>query len=69
MYRCCDIYCCQGNKGGVSVRMDIAGINICIVNCHLAAHLPQVAQSIEVSCHDNHILGKHNQMTAIQRTE
>ncbi len=28
----------QGGKGGVSVSLTIAGVNMCFVNCHLAAH-------------------------------
>ncbi|ELU13654.1 hypothetical protein CAPTEDRAFT_98393, partial [Capitella teleta] len=35
-----------GNKGGVSVRMAVSGVNICFVNCHLAAHLPNVSDRI-----------------------
>ncbi|KAL8591991.1 hypothetical protein ACOMHN_020469 [Nucella lapillus] len=35
-----------GNKGGVSIRLDILGINLIIVNCHLAAHLENVAERI-----------------------
>ena len=38
----------QGNKGGVSIRMDIAGVNICFVNSHLAAHLDNVPERIQV---------------------
>lgn len=36
----------QGNKGAVSVRMNIKGVSVCIVNCHLAAHLPKVQERI-----------------------
>lgn len=35
-----------GNKGGVSVRLDIFGINLIIVNSHLAAHQDNVAERI-----------------------
>ncbi|KAK7487803.1 hypothetical protein BaRGS_00020944, partial [Batillaria attramentaria] len=35
-----------GNKGGVSVRLNIGGVNIIIVNCHLAAHQNNVADRI-----------------------
>ena len=38
----------QGNKGGVSIRFDVGGVNLIIVNCHLAAHLEQMAERIEV---------------------
>ncbi len=31
------------------MRLDIAGVNICIVNCHLAAHLHNVMQRLEVN--------------------
>jgi len=41
-------FCFQGNKGGVSVRMDIGGVNLIIVNTHLAAHLEYMAERIEV---------------------
>ena len=40
--------CFQGNKGGVSIRFDIGGVNLIIVNCHLAAHMEQMAERIEV---------------------
>lgn len=36
-----------GNKGGISIRMDISGVNVCFVNCHLAAHLEKVTSRIE----------------------
>jgi len=36
-----------GNKGGVSIRLVVSGVEICIVNCHLAAHLEQGAQRID----------------------
>ncbi|XP_052236515.1 phosphatidylinositol 4,5-bisphosphate 5-phosphatase A-like isoform X2 [Dreissena polymorpha] len=36
-----------GNKGGVSIRFDIGGVNLIIVNTHLAAHLEQMAERIE----------------------
>ncbi|KAL5016599.1 hypothetical protein ScPMuIL_006188 [Solemya velum] len=36
-----------GNKGGVSVRFDLNGVNMIIVNCHLAAHMTNVAERIE----------------------
>ncbi|ESO97270.1 hypothetical protein LOTGIDRAFT_83370, partial [Lottia gigantea] len=36
-----------GNKGGVSVRMDIYGVNVIIVNSHLAAHMENVQERIE----------------------
>ncbi|XP_013403693.1 inositol polyphosphate 5-phosphatase K isoform X2 [Lingula anatina] len=36
-----------GNKGGVSIRFDAYGVNVCIVNSHLAAHLEAVAERIE----------------------
>ena len=39
----------QGNKGGVSIRFDVGGVNLIIVNCHLAAHLEQMAERVEVS--------------------
>lgn len=35
-----------GNKGGVSVRMDVCGMNLIIVNCHLAAHQDNVRERI-----------------------
>ncbi|KAI0242768.1 Inositol polyphosphate 5-phosphatase K [Lamellibrachia satsuma] len=36
-----------GNKGGVSIRMDISGVNICFVNCHLAAHHNETERRIQ----------------------
>lgn len=38
----------QGNKGGVSIRFDVGGVNVIIVNTHLAAHLEEMAERIEV---------------------
>ena len=32
----------------MSVRFDVGGVNLIIVNCHLAAHLEQMAERIEV---------------------
>lgn len=40
--------CLQGNKGGVSIRFDVGGVNLIIVNTHLAAHLEYMAERIEV---------------------
>ena len=40
----------QGNKGGVSIRLDVYGINLIIVNCHLAAHQDNMTERIIVSC-------------------
>ncbi|KAK2166180.1 hypothetical protein LSH36_41g13107 [Paralvinella palmiformis] len=37
----------KGNKGAVTIRMDIAGLNVCFVNCHLAAHLKNVGDRIQ----------------------
>ncbi|PVD32986.1 hypothetical protein C0Q70_08434 [Pomacea canaliculata] len=36
-----------GNKGGVSIRMDLFGVNFIVVNSHLAAHLDNVRERIE----------------------
>ncbi|XP_045174145.1 inositol polyphosphate 5-phosphatase K-like isoform X2 [Mercenaria mercenaria] len=36
-----------GNKGGVSIRFDVGGANVIIVNTHLAAHLEEMAERIE----------------------
>lgn len=36
-----------GNKGGVSVRFDVNGVNLIIVNAHLAAHTENVKERIE----------------------
>ena len=27
-----------GNKGTVSIRFNLYGVSICVLNCHLAAH-------------------------------
>ncbi|XP_052832622.1 inositol polyphosphate 5-phosphatase K [Octopus bimaculoides] len=35
-----------GNKGGVCIRFDVNGINMCIVNSHLAAHRDQTPERI-----------------------
>ncbi|CAG2197931.1 SLC13A2_3_5 [Mytilus edulis] len=36
-----------GNKGAVSVRFDVNGVNMIIVNAHLAAHMDNVRERIE----------------------
>ncbi|GFO29636.1 inositol polyphosphate 5-phosphatase k [Plakobranchus ocellatus] len=36
-----------GNKGGTTVRLDFKGVNIVVVNCHLAAHREEVMSRIE----------------------
>lgn len=36
-----------GNKGGVSIRFDLNGVNVIIVNAHLAAHRHNSAERIE----------------------
>jgi hypothetical protein len=38
----------QGNKGGVSIRFDLNGVNMIFVNSHLAAHMHNSAERIEV---------------------
>jgi len=38
---------CSINKGGVSVSLDVQGVSLCIVNCHLAAHIERCAQRID----------------------
>ena len=48
----------QGNKGGVSVRFDINGVNMVIVNSHLAAHQDNYDERIEVWFNINTIPGK-----------
>ena len=40
----------QGNKGGVSIRLDLFGVNICFVNCHLAANKDRLAERVMVLC-------------------
>lgn len=35
-----------GNKGGICIRFDLNGINICIINSHLAAHRDQTPERI-----------------------
>lgn len=37
-----------GNKGGVSIRFDLNGVNVIIVNAHLAAHRHNSAERIEL---------------------
>ena len=46
----------QGNKGGVSVRLEIHGVSVCFVNCHFAAHDHAITQRISVSFHSIHFL-------------
>lgn len=36
----------QGNKGAVSVRFNIYGCSVCLVNCHLTAHDHLLAQRV-----------------------
>lgn len=36
-----------GNKGASTVRLDFKGVNIAVVNCHLAAHRDEVMARIE----------------------
>ena len=38
----------QGNKGGVSVRLSIFGHTVCLLYCHLPAHLEKAEQRKEV---------------------
>ncbi|KAK6968179.1 inositol polyphosphate 5-phosphatase K-like isoform X1 [Biomphalaria glabrata] len=35
-----------GNKGAASIRMDFMGMNLIVVNCHLAAHMENVAERL-----------------------
>ncbi|KAK7087452.1 inositol polyphosphate 5-phosphatase K-like isoform X2 [Littorina saxatilis] len=35
-----------GNKGGVSIRLEVYGVNVIVINCHLAAHQKYVAERI-----------------------
>ncbi|XP_069135012.1 inositol polyphosphate 5-phosphatase K-like isoform X3 [Argopecten irradians] len=36
-----------GNKGGVSIRFDVNGVNLIMVNAHLAAHMDNAMERIE----------------------
>lgn len=36
-----------GNKGAVTIRMNICGVSLCIVNAHLAAHIEHLDQRIK----------------------
>ena len=36
------------DPGEGSIMFDIGGVNLIIVNCHLAAHMEQMAERIEV---------------------
>ncbi|XP_060078372.1 inositol polyphosphate 5-phosphatase K-like [Ylistrum balloti] len=36
-----------GNKGGVSIRFDVNGVNLIMVNAHLAAHMNNAMERIE----------------------
>lgn len=49
MYKCVRYFDVQGNKGGVSIRFDLNGVNVIIVNAHLAAHRHNSAERIEVN--------------------
>ena len=42
------LLCYQGNKGGVSVRLDFYGVNLIFVNSHFQAHMENYADRIEV---------------------
>ena len=37
----------QGNKGAVTIRLQIYGCSICLINCHLAPHDNLVKERIE----------------------
>lgn len=41
-------YCLQGSKGTVTVRLDVYGVNVCILNSHFQAHPENFAPRIEV---------------------
>jgi len=44
------VVCVQGSgKGAVSVRMDIYGVSVCIVNVHFRAHRHNYAGRVMVS--------------------
>lgn len=49
IYKCVQYFDVQGNKGGVSIRFDLNGVNVIIVNAHLAAHRHNSAERIEVN--------------------
>lgn len=36
----------QGNKGGVTFRMDLYGASVCLINSHLAAHDGHCAERV-----------------------